>query len=119
MQTFRLNVFQIRFPSQQDEKSQSFIAGNALYMLSSLYNHSCAPNAKILFEHSNQAHVIAVKPISKGEEIVISYIDESLPKKERQFHLQPYGNCQLLSCFVSSDTFHFIKKELYVSVPNV
>jgi tetratricopeptide (TPR) repeat protein len=56
--------------------------GSGLWILPSLFNHSCCPSARatavgdILF-------VRTVRPIATGEEVFLSYIDGSLPLEER------------------------------------
>ncbi|KAF8671556.1 hypothetical protein AX14_005678 [Amanita brunnescens Koide BX004] len=57
-----------------------------------LLNHSCDPNAVIVFPRTSSdsklqeplLHVVAIKPIIAGEEILTSYIDATLPFEERQ-----------------------------------
>ncbi|KAL3635496.1 Histone-lysine N-methyltransferase atxr2 [Castilleja foliolosa] len=68
--------------------------GSAFFPLQSCMNHSCVPNAKAFKrdeDKDGQATIIALRPIKKGEEITISYIDEDLPFKERQESLADYG----------------------------
>ncbi|EME44391.1 hypothetical protein DOTSEDRAFT_80142 [Dothistroma septosporum NZE10] len=50
-----------------------------LYLAISLFNHSCVPNAEISDRDkaTKADHVIAVKPIAKGEEILIIYTGQS------------------------------------------
>ncbi|CAI9759970.1 unnamed protein product [Fraxinus pennsylvanica] len=76
--------------------------GTAFFPLQSCMNHSCIPNAKAFKreeDRDGQATIIALKPISKGEEITISYIDEDLPYEERQASLEDYGfRCKCPRC---------------------
>ncbi|GER53243.1 histone-lysine N-methyltransferase ATXR2 [Striga asiatica] len=76
--------------------------GTAFFPLQSCMNHSCIPNAKAFKREEDkdgQATVIAQRPIRKGEEITISYIDEDLPYKERQESLADYGfTCKCPKC---------------------
>ncbi|KAK4486856.1 hypothetical protein RD792_006164, partial [Penstemon davidsonii] len=76
--------------------------GTAFYPLQSCMNHSCIPNAKAFKREEDkdgQATIIALKPISKGEEITISYIDEELSYEERQESLADYGfRCECPRC---------------------
>ncbi|GFP79526.1 histone-lysine n-methyltransferase atxr2 [Phtheirospermum japonicum] len=68
--------------------------GTAFFPLQSCMNHSCVPNAKAFKrdeDKDGQATIIALRPIIKGEEVTISYIDEDLPYKERQESLADYG----------------------------
>lgn len=76
--------------------------GTAFFPLQSCMNHSCCPNAKAFKreeDRDGQATIIALKPIHKGEEVTISYIDEELPFEERQALLADYGfKCRCPKC---------------------
>ncbi|XP_027187192.1 histone-lysine N-methyltransferase ATXR2 [Cicer arietinum] len=76
--------------------------GTAFFPLQSCMNHSCCPNAKAFKrdeDRDGQATIIALRPISKGEEITISYVDEDLPFEERQASLADYGfRCRCPKC---------------------
>ncbi|KAM5580701.1 histone-lysine N-methyltransferase ATXR2 [Rosa sericea] len=76
--------------------------GTAFYPLQSCMNHSCSPNAKAFKreeDRDGQATIIALKPISKGEEVTISYVDEDIPFEERQALLADYGfRCRCPRC---------------------
>lgn len=76
--------------------------GSAFFPLQSCMNHSCCPNAKAFKREEDkdgQATIIALQPISKGEEVTISYIDEDLPFEERQALLADYGfRCKCKKC---------------------
>ncbi|PSS05800.1 Histone-lysine N-methyltransferase [Actinidia chinensis var. chinensis] len=76
--------------------------GTAFFPLQSCMNHSCHPNAKAFKrdeDRDGQATIIALRPISKGEEVTISYIDEDLPYEERQAALADYGfTCKCPKC---------------------
>jgi SET and MYND domain-containing protein 5 len=51
--------------------------GSALYELQSCANHSCIPNAEIVFPNNNNVVSLkALRDIQQGEEITISYLDE-------------------------------------------
>ncbi|XP_076910110.1 histone-lysine N-methyltransferase ATXR2-like [Bidens hawaiensis] len=68
--------------------------GTAFFSLQSCMNHSCCPNAKAFKreeDRDGQATIIATKPIKKGEEVTISYIDEDLELEERRALLADYG----------------------------
>ncbi|CAK5272448.1 unnamed protein product [Mycena citricolor] len=50
-----------------------------------LLNHSCEPNAVVVFPTGDgEMHVIALRNIQAGEEILTSYIDTTLPRHMRQ-----------------------------------
>ncbi|KAM3745073.1 hypothetical protein ACB098_06G098600 [Castanea mollissima] len=76
--------------------------GTAFFPLQSCINHSCCPNAKAFKREEDkdgQAIIIALKPICKGEEVTISYVDEELPFEERQALLADYGfKCKCPKC---------------------
>jgi SET domain-containing protein len=71
-------------------------------------NHSCCPNAKAFKreeDRDGQAVIIALRRISKNEEVTISYIDEELPYKERQALLADYGfSCKCSKCLEDSSS---------------
>ena len=54
-------------------------------------NHDCEPNAVVVFEQDSTATVAALRPIQKGEEVCISYIDVDQPVDERRADLLDYG----------------------------
>ncbi|KAF5481107.1 hypothetical protein F2P56_001787 [Juglans regia] len=76
--------------------------GTGFFPLQSCMNHSCCPNAKAFKreeDRDGQATLIALGPISKGEEVTISYVDEDLPFEERQALLADYGfKCKCPKC---------------------
>lgn len=76
--------------------------GTAFYPLQSCMNHSCCPSAKAFKrdeDKDGQATIIACRPIKKGEEVTISYIDEDLEFEERQAMLADYGfRCKCPRC---------------------
>ncbi|KAL4585170.1 hypothetical protein LXL04_009785 [Taraxacum kok-saghyz] len=76
--------------------------GTAFFPLQSCMNHSCCPTAKAFKrdeDRDGQATIIANRPIKKGEEITISYIDEDLQFEERQALLADYGfRCKCPKC---------------------
>ncbi|KAF8628054.1 hypothetical protein AX17_006058 [Amanita inopinata Kibby_2008] len=61
-----------------------------------LLNYSCDPNAVVVFPRTASnaktqeplLHVVALKPITAGDELLISYIDTTLPRQERMKMLQ-------------------------------
>lgn len=72
-----------------------------------LANHSCDPNAVVVFPRSSASsnkepliEVIALKHISAGEEILTSYIDISLPRHLRRRDLKETYNfvCDCSAC---------------------
>ncbi|GLJ21259.1 hypothetical protein SUGI_0390230 [Cryptomeria japonica] len=68
--------------------------GTAFFPLQSCINHSCEPNCKAFKREQDkdgQAILVATKPIVKGEQIFISYIEEDMPLEEREASLSDYG----------------------------
>lgn len=76
--------------------------GTAFFPLQSCMNHSCCPSARAFKrdeDRDGQATIIACRPIKKGEEVTISYIDEDLELEERQALLADYGfRCSCPKC---------------------
>ncbi|KAF3779948.1 Histone-lysine N-methyltransferase [Nymphaea thermarum] len=76
--------------------------GTAFFPIHSCMNHSCCPNTKAFKrdeDRDGQATIIALRPISRGEEVTISYIDEDLPYEDRQASLADYGfQCKCPKC---------------------
>ncbi len=61
-------------------------------VLQSCVNHSCNPNAAATCDQGNHTvAIVAQRDIRAGEEVTLSYIDESLPYKQRQAELRDYG----------------------------
>ena len=68
------------------------IEGTGFYPLHSCLNHSCDPNVLVLFEsetedeeeesQTSKCYVYALKDIARGEEVVVSYLDDSDLKLE-------------------------------------
>ena len=59
-------------------------------------NHSCSPNTSIEFATDCTAQLYVKKDIKAGDEITISYIDDTQDYEDRQFDLRTYGfacNC--------------------------
>lgn len=76
---------------QSDWMRNLTVEGTGLYEVTNSINHSCEPNAMVV--HCNADHTISVVtkvPIDHGAEITISYIDETLPKADRQAKLKEF-----------------------------
>lgn len=77
--------------------------GTAFYALICRINHSCDPNVRVTYVNSPQfglqAHLIALRPIQPGEELLQSYIDQFQPFAVRQKALKDYGfQCECTKC---------------------
>ncbi|XP_014600926.1 PREDICTED: protein msta, isoform B-like [Polistes canadensis] len=57
----------------QDKDHYTSLRG--LYPLGALLNHACVPNTRHHYDSQQRLYVIAVRPISAGEEITMTYID--------------------------------------------
>ena len=71
-----------------------------------LLNHSCTPNAAVVFDH-NIASVRSIRPISADEQITISYIDNTFKRaiRRQQLRDQYYFECHCEGCEPSTGTF--------------
>jgi len=77
-----------------------------VYMIFSLHHfltsyHSCSPNAAWSWNKDTfSLSLVAVRPISVGEEITISYVDASLSRRQRQERLAKlyHFHCQCEAC---------------------
>lgn len=77
--------------------------GTAFYALICRINHSCDPNVRVTYVNSPefglQAHLLALRPIQPGEELLQSYIDQFQPFAARQKALKDYGfDCACTKC---------------------
>lgn len=73
--------------------------GIGIYPFSSLMNHSCDPNCIILYIGTKQV-IRTIKPLQKGEELQISYIDSGLPTPLRLQELREnyFFECDCSRC---------------------
>lgn len=85
--------------------------GLALHPRSALFNHSCQPNAFVRFDIAPKSEagkfppfgsisVYTLRPVSKDEELTISYIDTTSPMDKRQQELKEryFFNCSCKLC---------------------
>lgn len=86
----------------QAYSSQIQFPHNGIFLpaLGSLVNHSCNGNLAIDFEKDRTISWLALRDIQPGEELTISYIDETLDVEDRQFRLRNYWGftCQCEKC---------------------
>lgn len=80
--------------------------GVALHPTLGYLNHSCEYNATVRFGKYGNAEVIPIRPIQAEEEVLISYVDELLPYKERQAELKEryFFTCRCPRCQRESST---------------
>lgn len=77
------------------------VSGSAAYLFASLFNHSCEPNLDVCFPDNDGRLVLtAARDIAAGEQLTISYIDETAAVAARQDLLRfAYGfTCSCQAC---------------------
>ena len=78
-----------------------------LYMhpYAALINHSCDYNSVVGFD-GDELYVKAIRPIKKGDQVFISYIDTTSPFKTRQKELSEryFFECQCSKCMKGTDS---------------
>ncbi|KAI5982767.1 hypothetical protein EDD15DRAFT_2179981 [Pisolithus albus] len=101
---FTINAFALTTPALTP-------IGVAVSPLVALINHSCVPNVDVVFPRGRKdlgnepvAKVFALRNIAPGEEIIMSYVDMTLPKSLRQGALLETYNfqCRCKACVESS-----------------
>ncbi|KYQ88521.1 SET domain-containing protein [Tieghemostelium lacteum] len=99
MQILYLNTVGINVGSLEPTVSTPE-SGIGLYFLSSFINHSCDPNAVMTFPTNSETKVKLLKDIHPGDEILISYGDNTKDIVDRKSHLfDNYGfDCQCTKC---------------------
>jgi len=93
---------------EDDDYCYPLCQGTALYAVHHLINHSCEPNAHAFKREGDDdasAVILAKRSIKSGEEIVMSYIDEELPYKQRKQDLSfSYSfECECRKCMRESN----------------
>ncbi|PWY70052.1 SET and MYND domain protein [Aspergillus eucalypticola CBS 122712] len=93
--------------------------GVYLHPYAAIFNHSCDHNAAVSFDGPN-LHIKAIRPIQKGEQIFITYIDVTDPYPIRQHNLQSryYFTCHCSKCTSeaaspTATTLHPAQQEAY------
>ena len=90
-----------------DDVDDDLVEGSGFYALQSCMNHSCDPNCRVMIPRSDNENAKAilqsVREISEGEELLVSYIDESeedpISLAERAAQLKDYGfECHCSRC---------------------
>lgn len=109
LNAFRVEGVQLLDFAEQQQGGRSAAAldgdgmtsGSALYLLASLFNHSCEPSVNVTFPRNDGTAVFsAARPIAKGEQLTISYLDVDQRVDVRQSYLSfAYGfRCQCEKC---------------------
>ncbi|KAL2199584.1 hypothetical protein P885DRAFT_74753 [Corynascus similis CBS 632.67] len=84
-----------------------------------MVNHSCVPNAFIGFD-KRTAVLRAERPIKEGDEITISYIDNTLPKAARQQALRLYHfQCDCFRCKDDLDVYEVCQSSPVIHLNSV
>ncbi|KAK2066535.1 hypothetical protein P8C59_000342 [Phyllachora maydis] len=117
------NGFDIDPDTGDVEQEAAFLV---LFSETSRANHDCRPNADYYFDHATMAHrIYAMRDISPGEEITISYINTMRPRAERQERLKEWGftcTCPLCSAppavVAASDGRIDLANELFLELQN-
>ena len=82
--------------------------GTGLYPLHSKANHSCQPNAEVVFPFNNNELVLnATCSIEEGEEVLISYLDDcdrerSRHSRQKQLRENYLFTCTCLKCIAQN-----------------
>ena len=77
-----------------DAAEEDAAEGSGFFALHSCTNHSCLPNAHVFKREADTtgaAVVLALRDISPGEEVTLSYVDEGAPWAQRAEALAEYG----------------------------
>ncbi|OII74658.1 SET domain-containing protein [Cryptosporidium ubiquitum] len=75
------------------------IKGGCICVIQSCFNHSCDPNCYVHTLDDSTIYVTANKDILKGEELTISYIDNTLPLVDRRILIKNYHfTCNCVLC---------------------
>jgi hypothetical protein len=95
-----LNVFKSNNFAIND--ADMFAIGEGTFPIAALFNHSCRPNAVVMFEGA-LASIHAIEDIEPNTEITISYVDAAHSRSYRQKSLQEkyFFNCTCERCCTS------------------
>ncbi|KAG0228498.1 hypothetical protein BGW42_002122 [Actinomortierella wolfii] len=83
--------------------AQLFTLAEGTFPIGALFNHSCRPNAIVMYEGQVQI-VIALEDIPVGQEVCTSYVDNGVQRAERRSLLleKYYFDCQCPRCVSSA-----------------
>ncbi|KAG8862916.1 hypothetical protein FRB96_000336 [Tulasnella sp. 330] len=114
---FTVNTFTLTNPSLT-------AIGVAVSPLAALVNHSCIPNAVVVFPRSSAVfaagsdplEVVAIRDLAPGEEILTSYVDVSLPRRLRGKELldRYHFDCGCRSCAIAPGVGHVDAREAMI-----
>ncbi|KAG0199375.1 hypothetical protein BGX28_007347 [Mortierella sp. GBA30] len=79
--------------------SQLFTMAEGTFPVGALFNHSCRPNAIVMYEGQIQI-VRALEDIAPGQEVCTSYVDNGVQRRERRQMLKEkyYFDCRCPRC---------------------
>ncbi|ORZ25859.1 hypothetical protein BCR42DRAFT_479892 [Absidia repens] len=82
-----------------------FTIGEGTYPVASLINHSCRPNAVVIYD-GTLLSVVAIEPINPDQEITIAYVDAAHDRPHRQSNLlgKYFFNCHCVRCTATTTT---------------
>ncbi|KAG2002564.1 hypothetical protein CC2G_004744 [Coprinopsis cinerea AmutBmut pab1-1] len=113
---FTTNTFTLTSPSLTP-------LGACISPVAALFNHSCDPNAVIVFprplgdkkEHEPLLQIIAIKPIPPNTQVLTSYIDATLPRALRQKALKEtyHFTCRCSLCSPADTASPDLREALY------
>jgi len=70
-----------RMSSQSSPKRAHL--GRMIFPQIAMFNHSCAPNCEARYRSPTHLSIVTVREVAPGEELTISYIDETMKLKQR------------------------------------
>uniref|UniRef100_A0A182N1D4 SET domain-containing protein n=1 Tax=Anopheles dirus TaxID=7168 RepID=A0A182N1D4_9DIPT len=86
--------------SEQSYRSEPY--AHACFSMSSMLNHSCAPNVLKLALRGGRCAVVVLRPIRQGEQLFVSYGDchKTAPRPARQRSMILFDNfmCKCVAC---------------------
>ncbi|KAG0333962.1 hypothetical protein BG004_000614 [Podila humilis] len=80
---------------------QLFTLAEGTFPIGALFNHSCRPNAIVMYKDNNRIQVVrALEDILPGQEVCTSYVDNGVQRKERRQLLAEkyFFDCQCPRC---------------------
>ncbi|KAK1725686.1 hypothetical protein CaCOL14_013349 [Colletotrichum acutatum] len=107
------SAFQVLCKLQTNAFSVSEDETDGVYLDTTLamMNHSCSPNAMVQFD-GRLASLRAMAFIEPGDEVEISYIDETQPKSKRHENLRSYYfDCKCFKCIEDLDEYQIAQKD--------
>lgn len=103
-----LGMFEQNNIGIRKQVDRSCIEGTALYEVCCRANHSCDPTCHVLYDGPSHkgvlARLVARRDIAAGEELTISYVEETEDTAARQWAIADYGFlCRCSRCQAGDD----------------